>query len=112
MRVLVCGGRDYNDVIALEDFLGSHIKKGDVVITGGALGADINAKIWASNNGIDFETYYADWKTFGKSAGYIRNKTMLTEGKPDLVVAFPGGRGTAMMVKIAKEAGVEVVEVS
>jgi hypothetical protein len=34
---------------------------------------------------------------------------MLREGRPDLVAAFPGGRGTAHMVRIAREAGVEVV---
>jgi hypothetical protein len=36
---------------------------------------------------------------------------MLVEGKPDLVVAFPGGRGTAGMMRLAKAANVEVIEV-
>jgi hypothetical protein len=40
--------------------------------------------------------------------GPIRNKPMLEEGKPDLVVAFPSGRGTANMMKQAREAGVPV----
>jgi hypothetical protein len=35
---------------------------------------------------------------------------MLKEGKPDLVIAFPGGRGTDMMVGLAKDAGVEVLD--
>jgi len=34
---------------------------------------------------------------------------MLDEGKPDLVVAFDGGRGTANMVKQAKAAGIQVL---
>lgn len=46
--------------------------------------------------------------TNGKAAGPIRNQRMLDEGKPDLVVAFPGGRGTADMVRRAKAAGVPV----
>jgi hypothetical protein len=37
---------------------------------------------------------------------------MLMEGKPDLVVGFPGGRGTAHMCRIAGEAGVEVIEIA
>jgi UDP-N-acetylmuramoylalanine-D-glutamate ligase len=37
---------------------------------------------------------------------------MLAEGKPDLVVAAPGGRGTADMVRRARDAGIEVVEVA
>jgi formate dehydrogenase assembly factor FdhD len=32
----------------------------------------------------------------------------LSKGKPDLVVAFPGGRGTADMVRKAQTAGVPV----
>jgi predicted Rossmann-fold nucleotide-binding protein len=41
----------------------------------------------------------------------VRNRQMLTEGRPDLVVAFPGGKGTANMVALARKAGVEIVEV-
>ncbi|MFM8542303.1 MAG: hypothetical protein ACKOAM_03525 [Chakrabartia sp.] len=37
---------------------------------------------------------------------------MLTDGKPTLVTALPGGKGTAHMVSIAREAGVEVVEMT
>ena len=33
---------------------------------------------------------------------------MLAEGKPDLVVAFPGGAGTANMIEQARAAGVRV----
>lgn len=111
MRVLVCGGRDYNEVNTIEEVLKQHVQPEDTIIQGGARGADINAKIYAKNNNIAFETYEADWNTYGKNAGYIRNKTMLTEGKPDLVIAFPGGKGTAMMVKLAKETKVKVIEI-
>lgn len=57
-----------------------------------------------------FKEFPADWDKYGKRAGYLRNVQMLDEGKPDLVVAFPGGKGTAMMVKLAKERGVRVIE--
>jgi hypothetical protein len=36
---------------------------------------------------------------------------MLDQGKPEVVVAFPGGRGTADMVRRAKLAKILVVEV-
>jgi UDP-N-acetylmuramoylalanine-D-glutamate ligase len=42
----------------------------------------------------------------------MRNKWMLTDGKPDLVIAFPGGRGTASMVNLARAAGVPVTEIT
>ena len=48
-----------------------------------------------------------DWKKYGKKAGPLRNQQMLEEGKPDLVVAFPGGNGTADMVRRAKKANIE-----
>jgi len=33
---------------------------------------------------------------------------MLTQGKPDLVVAFPGSKGTENMIRQAQTAGVPV----
>jgi len=52
----------------------------------------------------------ANWAELGRKAGPIRNQQMLDEGKPNLVVAFPGGRGTADIVRRARAAGIEVVE--
>lgn len=54
----------------------------------------------------------AKWKMYGRSAGAIRNAVMLSEFQPDIVVAFPGGRGTAHMVRIARAAGIDVIEIS
>lgn len=81
-----------------------------IIIEGGAKGVDETAQDWAITNFVkDCLTFKADWDKYGKSAGYIRNKQMLDEGKPDLVVAFPGGKGTKMMIDLAKKAGVEVI---
>ena len=66
---------------------------------------------WAKDNNMKLKVYPADWELHGKSAGPIRNQQMLIEGKPDLVLAFPGGKGTAHMVSIAKKKGVKVIEV-
>ena len=52
----------------------------------------------------------AEWALHGKKAGYLRNEKMLRMGKPDLVVAFPGGVGTAMMVDLAKKKGLRVID--
>src|SRR5690348_8540698 len=61
------------------------------IISGAARGVDTVALDWAVINWCPSEEYPADWDTHGKAAGPIRNKQMLEEGKPDLVVAFPGG---------------------
>jgi len=111
MRVLVCGGRDYNDGPAVSAAMAPIAYRVEVLIEGGAVGADRQGKMWAMRRDIPVETFAADWKRYGNRAGPIRNQRMLDEGKPDLVVAFPGGRGTADMVRRAKAAGVEVREV-
>lgn len=113
-RVIVCGGRDYYDqdrAFAVLDKL--HAEAGiSLIIEGGARGADHLAMSWAAERHVPRERYEADWENQGSFAGPARNKRMLDEGKPDLVIAFPGGRGTADMVRKARRAGVEVVEIS
>lgn len=80
------------------------------VLHGGAHGADALAGQWAKSRAIQTVECAAGWDLLGKAAGYIRNKRM-AELEPDLVVAFPGGRGTANMVQIAKDRGLPVQEV-
>jgi len=110
-RALVCGGRDFENVDLLYDTLDKFLGPIAVVISGGARGADSLAEMWADERGIPVERYEADWGTHGKAAGPIRNQRMLEEGKPGVVFAFPGGRGTADMVGRARRAGVRVIEV-
>lgn len=128
-RILVCGGRDYKDKVSLYTYLDGLCEEREWhtgidplgpdknwlpyvhVISGKAKGADTLAVDWAVTNWCSYDEYPAQWDKYGKSAGYKRNAQMLEEGKPDLVVAFPGGVGTAMMVKIARAAGVETIVV-
>jgi hypothetical protein len=112
MRVLVCGGRDFNDALTLGSWLGGiHKNNGPItlLIEGGARGADFMARKFAEWQGIPTKTFEADWTKHGKAAGPIRNQQMLDEGKPDLVVAFEGGAGTRDMVTKAKAAGVKIL---
>ena len=114
MRVLVCGGRRYGDDSRAErDGLRDRLERlnPSTVITGGATGADQHAYQWCVMTCTPRWTFPADWDQYGPSAGPIRNQRMLDEGNPDVVLAFPGGRGTADMVRRAKEAGIKVIEV-
>jgi len=112
-RVLVCGGRRYTNVAAIDATLGAiHGRLGiALLIEGGARGADSIARSWARGAEIPVQTVAADWATHGNAAGPIRNAKMLTL-EPTLVVAFPGDRGTADMVRRAKAANIEVIEVA
>ena len=109
MRVIVCGGRDYEDrarVFAALDSL--HAKRPiTTIVHGDARGADSLAKDWALERGIDQEAHPADWRKLGEVAGPLRNDRMASLGA-DGCVAFPGGRGTADMVRRAEANGIKV----
>lgn len=116
MRVLVTGGRYYGEesdegAAIFHALNQQHVKRPiTAVIHGCAQGVDAKADIWASLNGIPRDRFPADWLKHGKRAGPLRNQAMV-DSKPDLVVAFPGGRGTADCVQRAKMAGIPVIEV-
>jgi hypothetical protein len=133
-RVLVCGGRDYDDDQRIHEVLSditNPVHGGNFsfeLVCGMARGADMRSRAWAKDHGLVVHEFPADWndlshpdavirtfphngKQYDAMAGNRRNKRMLDEGKPNLVIAFPGGKGTANMVKLAKEAGVKVIEI-
>jgi hypothetical protein len=112
MKVIVCGGRDYRNMERMLSILDAQhaVHPIAMLIEGGAHGADELAHYWAMNRCIDCLTVPANWSKNGRGAGPIRNARML-DYKPDLVIAFPGGRGTANMIKQAKAAGVRVIEI-
>ena len=113
-RVIVCGGRDFNDrnrAFTELDALNRELCISHV-IEGGARGADRLGRLWAYERGIPYTTVEAEWNRYGKSAGFIRNKRMRDEYSPDAVIAMPGGVGTAMMIKLAKEKDIPVFEIN
>lgn len=121
MRILVCGGRDFHDREAIFQALDEQDARARIhtVIEGGQRtrdlkgkiigGADFHAFQWSHSRGRDHLKFDANWKTYDRAAGPIRNQRMIDEGKPDMVLAFPGGRGTADMVRRAKAAGIPVL---
>jgi hypothetical protein len=113
VRLLVTGGRTYWDEEELYRVLDGLAEQHDisVIIHGDAAGADTLAGSWARDRGIPTIAVPADWQRLGRRAGPIRNRVMLEQCSPDLVVAFPGGRGTRDMIKISNAAGIEVIEI-
>lgn len=108
MRILVCGGRNYDKVKIVNACLDTFKQKwGNItIIQGGARGADRLACAWAKRNNVPCEQFDAEWSKNGRAAGPIRNQQMIDEGKPDLFVAFPGGAGTADMVARLRKANI------
>lgn len=116
--ILVCGGRTYDNKDLVWSVLDRICQEyGRIwlprikIVNGGAKGADSIATDYAVVNWTLLKEYPADWTKHGKAAGVIRNQQMLDEEHIDLVVAFPGGRGTADMVRRARLNNIKVIEV-
>ena len=75
----------------------------------GAPGGDEGAAEWGKSEDLKVLAFPANWQKPGKAAGPIRNRQMIEQGKPDIVIAFPGGRGTANMVLQSMHAGIPVI---
>lgn len=115
-RVLVCGSRDWRYVGIVRRML-VVLPAGTVIIHGDCpTGADAIADGIATSCGFAVERFPADWETYGKAAGPIRNQQMLERGKPDRVIAFaltnPPTGGTGNMVRQARDAKVPVLVIT
>lgn len=102
MRVLVCGGREFDDQPFMDEILNKlHARTPiSLLIHGAARGADSQAEVWAKKSQVPYLGVPAEWFRHGRSAGHLRNKDML-DWDPELVIAFPGGAGTENMVSQA-----------
>ena len=107
MRILVCGGRDFKDRKSIKRVL-RKFDDDTILIHGDARGADKLAGSYGRYRVWAIFSVPAQWKRYNRSAGYTRNARMLKEGVPELVIAFPGGRGTANMVKQARKKHITV----
>lgn len=114
MKVLVCGGRQFNQPRLVGRVLAEiHTERRfSLVISGGANGADRYGEDWARHNRVPLCVFPANWQFEGKRAGPVRNAAMLQFAKPDLVVAFPGGPGTEDMMRQARMTGVTVIQLA
>jgi hypothetical protein len=106
MKILVCGGIRYNDNQTLDHKLDSLLALyGEIeLISSCARGVDRLTNLWAKSRGVPIQRFPARPDQDGFR---VCNLEMLAQS-PALVVAFPGGRITAHMIEIAREAGVSV----
>lgn len=109
MKVSVIGSRNYDDKDRLFDYLDSKIDKIDLIVSGGAIGADELAHEWAKSRGKSILIHYPDWKKEGKIAGFKRNKKIIDDA--EIVVCFWDGvsRGTKSSIGLAKEQKKKVI---
>jgi len=105
MRIIIAGSREFCDYELLEKKCDSLLRNFDkiIIVCGGARGADSLGKLYAENRGYKVAMYPADWNTYGKSAGYIRNNKMAEVS--DRLIAFWDGnsRGTKHMINTMRQ---------
>ena len=108
MKVLVCGSRTAKSSKPLYDFLDALVPRPTLIISGTAAGGDIFGEIWAYSRKVPIKRFPADWKRYGKSAGFRRNLEMLDEA--EMVVAYWDGqsRGTQHTITEGQKRGLRV----
>lgn len=102
-RVAVTGGRDFDNVSFVESMLEKYVPDNAIVHSGGCRGVDTIAYEWAKRRGIKQKEFVAEWSKYGRSAGPIRNKTMIEQSS--MLLVFPGGKGTANAKRCAERLG-------
>ena len=117
LKVLVCGGRDFNNEILLSNIIDAIVPWNCLLhydiefVTGGAEGADKLGKKYADNHCYSCKVFPADWDKNGKSAGFIRNAEMANYIEHDgIVIAFWNykSKGTEHMIRIARQKKIPV----
>jgi hypothetical protein len=109
MKVLVCGGRNFEDRDLLDFTLDKVLMKyGDdlIIVHGAARGADLMAEEWAKSREVEYMGFPARWSKLSDKAGRERNTRMRDKTQPDACIAFKGGHGTAMMCSLMEQIGV------
>ena len=107
MKVAVIGSRTFNDQALLYSAL-EKIDSPELIVSGGAKGADQLAEQYAREKNIPIKVFLPDYAKYGRAAPTIRNKSIVQEA--DIVIAFWDGhsRGTQHSLKIAKEQNKEI----
>ena len=110
MKVIIAGGRFYNDYKRLKKVCDSILSTQTevIIVSGKARGADKLGEKYAKEKGYHIEPFPANWDKFGNSAGYIRNAEMAKYA--DALIAFWDGesRGTKSMIDLAKKGGLKI----
>jgi predicted Rossmann fold nucleotide-binding protein DprA/Smf involved in DNA uptake len=113
VRIIIAGGRDFNDYPLLEkealSFISGLGDKSDIeIVSGGAKGVDALGERFAKENGLSLAVFPADWKKYGRTAGPQRNKQMADYATHLLSFWNGESRGTKSMITLAKKKSLNV----
>ena len=109
-KLLIAGGRDFTDYTLLcktVDYMLTNKKETHKIqiISGTARGADKLGERYAGDRGYGVLPYPADWTTYRKAAGHIRNAEMLKVADAVIVCWDTVSRGSKNMKEITEKSG-------
>ena len=111
-RVIIAGGRDFEDYAALECFadtvLRTKLNYDIEIVSGDAKGADTLGQKYAEKRGYRIKHFPANWNVFGKRAGMVRNEQMADYA--DACIAFWDGasHGAKNMINLCKQKDIPI----
>jgi len=108
MKVIIAGSRTITDYKIVEDAVNESEFNISEVVCGKAKGVDLLGETYGKENNIPIKYFPPDWKTYGKKAGFIRNK-MMGDYAHGLIAVWDGeSPGTRHMIEYAKKKGLSV----
>lgn len=108
MKVIIAGSRTITNQAAVDLAMELSGFQVTTVLSGTAKGVDLLGEAWAESRRIPIDRYPADWKQYGKRAGFLRNQEM-AEDADALVAVWDGeSKGTKHMIAIARFQGLKI----
>lgn len=106
----IVGSRTFVDYGRLSTVIDHFLKNHeiDMIISGGACGADALAERYAYEHNIKIIKYLPQWNVYGKRAGAVRNQLIVDNS--NYIIAFWDGDspGTKITIDMAKKAKIPI----
>jgi hypothetical protein len=107
LKVIIAGSRDFMNYKLLQEWADTYLQRYPIdqieIVSGGARGTDRLGERYAKERGIALKIMPADWKTYGKSAGYLRNAEMAQYATHAIIFWDKQSLGTKNMIDLAKK---------
>ena len=112
MKIGIVGSRTFNNYNLFEQVINKIVQENDIIVSGGAIGADSLAEMYAKIHKFETIIFKPEWEKYGKQAGFIRNSKIVEES--DYIIAFWDGnsKGTLDTISKAENLGKQVIRIS
>lgn len=107
-KLIIAGSRDFDNYKLLKQTILPYLNNIEEIISGTARGADSLGEQFAKEFNIPVRQFPANWNTYGKKAGYLRNVQMAKNATACIVFWDGKSRGTQHMINIAKQYGLKL----